>query len=118
MKRSCRRSPVLSTTKGGSAGGCAWSGSRPRGGTDGQKHVTGTLIDQQGFDKLFKLDDWNDVVIVGKGNHIQHYLNNVLIVDFTDDDPQLAAKEGILALQLHAGKPMWVEFKNIRIKDL
>jgi hypothetical protein len=30
----------------------------------------------------------------------------------------LALKEGIIALQLHAGKPMWVEFKNVRIKDL
>ena len=27
-------------------------------------------------------------------------------------------REGILALQLHAGKPMWAEFKNIRMKDM
>jgi hypothetical protein len=26
--------------------------------------------------------------------------------------------EGVVALQLHAGKPMWVEFKNIRLKEL
>ena len=85
---------------------------------DGKKNVTGTLIDADGFKKLFKLDDWNDVVIIGKGNRIQHYLNNQLILDFTDNDPQLALSEGILALQLHAGKPMWVEFKNIRLKSL
>jgi hypothetical protein len=82
---------------------------------DGRKKVTGTLIDADQFRKLFKLDDWNDVVIIAKGNHIQHYLNNRLILDFTDD-PQLAASEGILALQLHAGKPFWVEFKDVRIK--
>ena len=75
-------------------------------------------IDQADFEKLFKLDEWNDVVIVAKGNHIQHYLNNRLILDFTDNDPQLALSEGILALQLHAGKPMWAEFKNIRLKEL
>ena len=74
-------------------------------------------IDAAGFKKLFKLDDWNDAVIIAKGNHIQHYLNNTLILDFTDD-PQLALKEGILAVQLHAGKPMWVEFKNLRLKEL
>jgi hypothetical protein len=84
----------------------------------GKKIVKSDLIDQAGFEKLFKLDDWNDVVIVAKGNHIQHYLNNVLIMDFTDNDPALALSEGILALQLHAGKPMWVEFKNIRIREL
>ena len=27
-------------------------------------------------------------------------------------------REGILAFQLNAGKPMWAEFKNIRIKDI
>lgn len=84
---------------------------------DKGKKVTDTLIDAAGFKKLFKLDDWNDVVIIAKGNHIQHYMNNRLILDFTDR-PKLALTEGILALQLHAGKPMWVEFKNIRIKEI
>ena len=83
----------------------------------GSKQVTAKLIDRAGFEKLFKLDDWNDVVIIAKGTHIQHYLNNRLILDFTDS-PKLALREGILAFQLHAGKPMWVEFKNIRIKDI
>lgn len=91
-------------------------GEKATWGDDGKK-VTDTLIDGAGYKKLFKLDDWNDVVIIAKGNHIQHYLNDRLIVDFTDS-PKLALREGILALQLHAGKPMWVEFKNIRIKEI
>lgn len=85
---------------------------------DGKKVVKSDLVDQAAFKKLFKLDDWNDVVIVAKGNHIQHYLNNTLVLDFTDNNPELALTEGILALQLHAGKPMWAEFKNIRIREL
>lgn len=84
---------------------------------DGKKQVAGTLIDADEFKKLFKLDQWNDVVIIARGDHIQHYLNGRLILDFTDD-PQLALRDGILALQLHAGKPFWVEFKDIRIKPL
>jgi hypothetical protein len=90
-------------------------GEKATWGKDGKK-VTDTLIDAAGFEKLFKLDDWNDVVIIAKGTHIQHYMNGRLILDFTDS-PKLALREGILALQLHAGKPMWVEFKNIRVKD-
>jgi hypothetical protein len=82
------------------------------------KHVHTTLIDQAGFEKLFKLNDWNDVVIIGKGNHIRHYMNNRLILDFTDNDPSLTLLDGVLALQLHGGPPMWVEFKNIRIREL
>lgn len=85
---------------------------------DGQKKVAGSLIDERDFQTLFKLDDWNEVVIVAQGNHLQHYLNNRLILDFTDNDPQLALRDGILALQLHAGKPMWTEFKDIRIREV
>ncbi len=81
----------------------------------GGKKVLGKLIDEAGFQKLMKVDDWNDVVITGKGNHIQHYLNGQLILDFTDEAPELTLLDGVLALQLHAGKPMWAEFKNIRI---
>lgn len=85
---------------------------------DGKKQVQGSLISAEEFAQLMKVDQWNDVVIIAKGNHIQHYLNGRLTLDFTDNDPQLALKEGVLALQLHAGKPMWAEYKDIRIKEL
>jgi hypothetical protein len=85
---------------------------------NGKKNVTAQILDQAGFEKAMKIDDWNEVVIVARGNHIQHFLNGVQLIDFTDNDPQLALKSGLLALQLHAGKPMWAEFKDIRIKEL
>lgn len=85
-------------------------------GKDGKK-VIETLITAEGYKKLFKLNEWNDVVIRCKGNHIQHYTNGKLVLDFVDGHPK-ARSEGVLALQLHGGKPMWVEFKDIRIKEL
>ena len=103
--------------EGGKRGRICLAGEKASWETDGKK-VTETLIDQDGWKSLFKLDDWNDVVIIGKGNHIQHYLNDRLILDFTDNEPKLTLTEGVLALQLHAGKPMWTEFKDIRIKEL
>jgi hypothetical protein len=45
-------------------------------------------------------------------------MNGQLILDFTDNDPQLALATGSLGLQLHAGKPMWCEFKDIRIAEI
>ncbi len=102
--------------EGGKRGRVCLVGEKATWGEDGKKQVTDTLIDAEGYKQLFKLDDWNDVIIIAKGNRIQHYLNGRLILDFTDNDPKLALREGILALQLHAGKPMWVEFKNPRIK--
>jgi len=86
--------------------------------TDSKKVVKSDLINEEEFAKLFKLDDWNDVAIIARGNRVQHYLNGRLILDFTDNHPELALQEGVLAVQLHAGKPMWTEFKNIRVADL
>ena len=86
--------------------------------TDGKKVVESTFLDEAGFQKLMQIDDWNAVVIVGKGNNLKHYLNGKLILDFTDNDTALALAEGVLALQLHAGEPMWVEFKDIRMKEI
>ena len=56
-------------------------------------------------------------MIIARGTHIQHYMNNRLILDFHDGH-KAALLEGILAFQLHAGNPMWVEFKDVRIRDL
>ncbi len=104
--------------EGGRRGRMCLVGERAVWGADGKKQVIGTLIDQQQFQGLFKLDDWNEVVIIARGPHLQHYLNNRLILDFTDDDPEHALREGVLALQLHAGAPMWAEFKDIRLRPL
>ncbi|MFN6149709.1 MAG: DUF1080 domain-containing protein [Planctomyces sp.] len=82
------------------------------------KQAKAELIDGDGWKKLFRLDDWNDVVIRAEGNRIQHWMNGRLILDLQDNHPELALQDGVLALQLHAGKPRWAEFRNIRIAEL
>lgn len=104
--------------EGGRRGRLCLVGEKVVWGEDGKRAVEETFLDQAGFEKLFRLDDWNDVVIQARGPRIRHYLNGRLVVDFSDRDPQLALKEGILALQLHAGRPMWVEFRNLRLATL
>jgi len=104
--------------EGGKRGRMCLVGEAATWGEDGTKQVTGKLIEADEFAKLFKLDDWNDVVIIAVGPRIRHYLNGRLILDCTDKHPELALREGVLALQLHAGKPFWVEFKDVRIKAI
>jgi hypothetical protein len=41
---------------------------------DGKKGLKETFLTQEAFDKLMRLDDWNDVVIIAKGKRILHYL--------------------------------------------
>ena len=59
-----------------------------------------------------KKDDWNELKILVKGNHIQQFINGKLTVDVTDETAE-GAKKGVLALQLHAGSPMQIQFKDI-----
>lgn len=101
--------------EGGKRGRMCMVGEKAVWGEDGKKEVVGTVIEAPEFAKLFKVDEWNDVVIIAKGHHLQHYLNGRLILDCTDKHPDRARLDGVLALQLHGGKPMWVEFKDVRI---
>lgn len=65
-----------------------------------------------------KLRDWNEYVIIAEGNHLRHFINGKLTAEITDLDEAKAAKSGVLALQLHAGLPMTVSYKNIQLKTL
>jgi Domain of Unknown Function (DUF1080) len=67
---------------------------------------------------VFKVGGWNELVIIAEGNHLRHYLNGKLTADVTDTDSVLGAAAGVLALQLHAGPPMTIEFKNLQLKTL
>lgn len=102
----------------GKAGRLNNTGEKAVRSAGGEKTVEALLIDQAGFKQLFKLDDWNDVVIIARGNHIRHYLNGRQVIDFVDHDPATFRAAGVIALQLHGGAPMWVEFKDIRLAEL
>src|SRR5438128_809490 len=81
--------------------------------------VVDSLGKSEEIQAKIKDKDWNDYVVIAKGNHLQHFINSVPTVDVTDERTGgKAGKEGVLALQLHAGDPMTVQFKNIRIKTL
>jgi hypothetical protein len=86
-------------------------------GEDGKPKVVGSLGDKTAIGTTYKNKDWNDYVIIGKGNHVEHYLNGIKTVDVIDNDPKGRALKGILALQIHTGPPMVVEFKDIRLKQ-
>lgn len=61
--------------------------------------------------------EWNEVVVIAYGNRMVHALNGYLLFDAIDNDPA-ARKEGIFAIQVHSGPPMYVQLKDIVLKDL
>ncbi len=79
--------------------------------------ITGAFGKPDEIQRAFKSNDWNDYVIIARGNHLQHFINGVKTADVTDEDPVRAAKSGVLALQLHRGLPMTVQYRNLRIKE-
>lgn len=87
---------------------------------DGKKNVVGKIADQKELIKAgyYKEKDWNEYTIICRGNHVMHLLNGFQTMELIDDDPKGRLMEGLLALQLHAGAPMIVDFKDISIKHL
>lgn len=85
-------------------------------GPDGKPKVTGTVSDPKKVKDAIKLKDWNQYVIIGRGNHLVQKINGIVTVDVTDEDEKRRAMEGILAFQLHAGGPMKVQFKDIMLQ--
>jgi putative membrane-bound dehydrogenase-like protein len=72
----------------------------------------GILSDRSG-EKFVKKDDWNTYEILAIGSKVKTWINGHLCVDL--DDAKLA-RRGIFGLQMHAGGPLEVRFKDIRFE--
>ncbi|RLS71945.1 MAG: DUF1080 domain-containing protein [Planctomycetota bacterium] len=83
----------------------------------GKKSRVGSAGDADALLSQIKWEDWNRYKIVAKGTVLQHYINDQLMSEVQDSEASKAATEGVLALQLHAGPPMKVQFKNIMLKS-
>ena len=79
--------------------------------------VTGEVGKSDEIQAVIKPAEWNDYTIIAKGGHLQHFINGKQTVDVTDETA-IGAKKGILALQLHAGSPMQVQFKDLMLDKL
>ncbi len=75
------------------------------------------LGDSKAIQSKIKKEDWNDYHISVRGFHLVHRINGVVTADCTDNDAKQRRATGVLALQLHAGPPMTVQFRNIRLKS-
>jgi len=84
---------------------------------DGSKQVT-SLGDPAELLRKVKPGEWNSYRILARGAELTLEVNGVLMCQAIDHQEGLAAKEGVIALQMHPGPPMKVQFRNLRIKLL
>ncbi|MDF1812015.1 MAG: sulfatase-like hydrolase/transferase [Verrucomicrobiales bacterium] len=80
---------------------------------DGQPWVTGLLPFKE-----FAPEQWREYRVLVRGNHHQHWIDGYPTADLIDLDEKGRALEGVLAMQVHVGPAMKVQFKDIRIKHL
>jgi hypothetical protein len=80
--------------------------------------VTGSVGNSAEIQASIKSKEWNDYRIVAKGNRLQQFINGKQTVEITDEDEAKRALEGVIALQIHAGPPMVVEFKDLVLQEL
>ena len=87
-------------------------------GEDGSKTKVGTTTDEQTILDSFKKEEWNEFVVIARGNKIVEKLNGLVTVEVQDNQVDKRRMKGLIALQLHRGPAMKIQFKDIRLKDL
>ncbi|NUM56764.1 MAG: DUF1080 domain-containing protein [Candidatus Hydrogenedentes bacterium] len=96
-------------------GGVVMRGKKAVIAEDGARNET-AVGDPDELQKAVKHNDWNDYEIVAEGSHVTLRINGKLMCEVDDRDAKWACKDGIIALQMHPGPPMKVQFKDLRIK--
>jgi len=79
----------------------------------GQPWVVGKLPFRE-----FAPGEWHDYRVLVRGNHHRHWIDGHPTVDVLDFDAEGRTLDGVLAVQVHVGPAMKIQYKDFRIKHL
>jgi putative membrane-bound dehydrogenase-like protein len=85
---------------------------------DGRRWRTGVLADDPQLRAIHRKNEWNEAGIRAVGNRIEFTKNGEKVLEVVDWDSAHRRLSGVIALQLHVGGPMKVQFTDIWLKDL
>ena len=83
--------------------------------------MNSTPLDGRGKDRAldrYKLGQWTEYRIRFIDNKLEVYFNGVQTAEVIDHQKEEREMSGVLALQLHSGPPMTVQFKDIQLAKL
>jgi hypothetical protein len=83
----------------------------------GKREVIGQVGDPAQLLAVVKGGEWNDYRVIVDRERVLLEINGVVMCDVTDRDPRRTPR-GHLALQVHTGPPMTVQFKDLYLKEL
>jgi len=86
--------------------------------SDGKKPgAIGSVGDDAQLKSYIKVDDWNDLHIIARGNTLIQMINGHVMSIVVDDDKANRKMDGEIGIQLHkTAAAMKIESKNIRLK--
>jgi putative heme-binding domain-containing protein len=79
-----------------------------------EENGRGVISDNAG-EKYVKPDEWNEYEIIAQGSYVKTLINGRVCVDLDD---AAISRRGIFGLQIHAGGPMEVRFKDVKLEVL
>ena len=68
--------------------------------------------------KEFAPDEWHEYRVLVRGNHHQHWIDGHPTADLIDFDKKGRSLEGVLAVQVHVGPAMKIQYKDFKIRHL
>jgi len=78
---------------------------------------TGSVGDGDRLKSFIRVNDWNDLHIIARGNTLIQLINGHAMSVLVDDDKAKRRMDGEIGIQLHKlDEPMKIEVRNIRIK--
>jgi hypothetical protein len=75
----------------------------------------GYPVEAEGVGELLRPEDWNDMTIVAIGHNYSVWLNGKHVMSY---DSESAIEKGPIGIQLHPGRAMSIEYRNIRVAEL
>ena len=75
----------------------------------------GYPVEAKGIKESLKLDDWNTIKVKAVGSVYTIWLNGNQVLTYDSDT---AIEEGPVGIQLHPGRDMHIDFKNILFAEL
>ena len=81
----------------------------------GRKSVT-AFADDAELQKVYREGEWNDLRVVAKGSALAMWVNGVRMASVMDGRSSYLPEKGYISIQLHQGRPMKAEFRDIRVR--
>jgi len=96
----------------------AWRGQVVRSQQGKKTRLLSVLGDPDALKSYIKVNDWNQMHIIARGNTMIHMLNGHVMAIFIDDDATMALAEGVIALQIEGAGDVKVNYRDLWLKTL